>query len=295
MTGETLTIRREGAVMRVVIGNLPMNILDANLRHELDELSLRLESDPSTRVVIVESALPEFFITHAGVRAVMGRTVHPQARRSTLRPFQAMVERWRTLPQSTIGIVRGAARGGDLEFLLSLDMVYASRERAIFGLPEVALGIIPAGGGTQRVARTASRGRALEVVLGCDDFTSDEAETYGLVTRSLPDSDLAPFVERIAGRIAKWPADAVRLAKQAVDSAQPNPTDGLIEEHHFFSLLLQMRALTRAWPRFSPPAARHRLGKSILAPAYPRCSQSRRPTEFSLNSKTRRSSGRCRS
>lgn len=233
----SLHVRHEGTVMRVVIDNPPVNVLDSRLRADLDQLSRRLVTDATTRAVVVESAHPEVFIAHADVHAVRGRVVRSPARRATLGPFHEMVERWRTLPQPTIGVVRGAARGGGLEFLLSLDMVYAGHG-AQFGLPEVALGILPAGGGTQRLARSTSRGRALEAILGCDDYSALEAAAFGMITRALDDDELERYVGDLARRIASWPPDAVRLAKAAVDAASPNPVDGLLDEYHYFSLLL---------------------------------------------------------
>jgi enoyl-CoA hydratase/carnithine racemase len=237
MAPPRLRIVREEAVMRVLIDNPPMNLLDGALRAELDELSRRLVEDSATRVVILESANRDFFIAHADVRAVRGRSVRAQRRRPTLGPFHEMVERWRTLPQPTIGVVRGAARGGGFEFLLSLDMIYAATG-ATFGLPEVALGILPAGGGTQRLARNVSRGHALEVILSCEDYSASEMERFGIITRMLPEAELESFVSHLAERIALWPADAVRLAKASVDAAVPHPVDGLLDEYHYFSLLL---------------------------------------------------------
>ncbi|MEP6842863.1 MAG: enoyl-CoA hydratase/isomerase family protein [Pseudolysinimonas sp.] len=268
MTPPALTIERRDGVMRVVIAHPPMNVLDATVRAELDELSHELSSDAETRVVVIESADPEYFIAHADVHALRGRHADPRVRKSALGPFHAMVERWRTLPQPTIALVRGAARGGGLEFLLSLDMVYASQERAVFGLPEVALGILPAGGGTQRLARTTSRGRAMEVILACEDLSADEAEGYGLVTRSLPEAELAAHVDRIAERIASWPVHAVRLAKCAVDAAAPSPVDGLLDEYHLFSLLLSDQSTDDRLKRFlaaggQTPEGERRLGARL--------------------------------
>ena len=121
---------------------------------------------------------------------------------------------------------------------LSLDLRFAARGRAVFGQPEVALGLIPGGGGTQRLARVMGRGRALEVVLGCCDFDADTAERYGWVNRTLPPDELGPFVEKLARRIASFPADAVRRAKIAVDAATGSIEAGLLEEGFQFNQTL---------------------------------------------------------
>ena len=104
--------------------------------------------------------------------------------------------------------------------------------------PEVAIGIIPGGGGTQRLGRLMGRGRALEAVLGCDDFDATTAERYGWVNRALPADEIGPFVERLARRIASFPALAVRSAKEAVDAAMPPPLEGLLAEARAWNTVL---------------------------------------------------------
>lgn len=264
MTGAPVEVRRDGAVLHVTIDHPPMNVLDAAVREQLDTLSRRLVADDGTRVVVIGSRDPDYFLAHADVTAVHGRRIDPLARRAGLGPFHEMVERWRTLPQATVGVVRGAARGGGLEFLLSLDMVYAARESAVFGLPEVALGILPAGGGTQRLARATSRGRALEVVLGCDDLDADEAERFGIVTRALDSAELDAFVRTLTTRIASWPAAAIRLAKAAVDAALPSPVAGLADEYQFFSLLLSDPGTHERLQRFLDAGGQTRGGEAEL-------------------------------
>jgi enoyl-CoA hydratase/carnithine racemase len=148
------------------------------------------------------------------------------------------MERWRTLPQVTIAQLEGRARGGGSEFALSLDLRFGAVGRAILGQPEVAVGILPGGSGTQRLPRLVGRARALEVVLGCEDFDAELAERYGYINRALPANELGPFVDRLARRIAAFPAHAVRLAKRAVDAAGGPLDDGLLEEAHCFNLTL---------------------------------------------------------
>jgi len=112
------------------------------------------------------------------------------------------------------------ARGGGSEFVLSLDMRFGALGRAVLAQPEVALGIIPGGSGTQRLPRLVGRGRALEIILGCDDVPADLAERYGYLNRALPTAELGPFVERLAFRIASFPAEAIALAKASVAAAE---------------------------------------------------------------------------
>jgi enoyl-CoA hydratase/carnithine racemase len=105
------------------------------------------------------------------------------------------------------------ARGGGREFVLSLDMRFGAIGRALLGQSEVALGIIPGGSGTQRLPRLMGRSRALEIILGCEDFPAELAERYGYINRALPPGRLGPFLERLAYRIASFPAEAIAQAK----------------------------------------------------------------------------------
>lgn len=232
---ETLQIDRDAGVTWVTIGHPPVNLLDLAMLRDLTLLVGELEAeDPAaadaTRVVVVRSADPEFFIAHADLRLIKALPRDPRPEPTELEFFPALVERWRTLPQVTIAQVEGRARGGGSEFVLSLDVRFAALGRALFQQPEVAIGIIPGGGGTQRLGRLLGRGRALEAVLGCDDFDAATAERYGWINRALPPEELGPFVDRLARRIAGFPPLAVRQAKQAVDAALPSPIEGLLAE-----------------------------------------------------------------
>jgi enoyl-CoA hydratase/carnithine racemase len=183
---QCLRVDIDGGVAFITIDHPPLNLLDMVLILELDRLGLELETDGAVRAVVFRSANAEFFIAHADVALIqtLPTTVPPKATRLGL--FHQMVDRFRTMPKATIGQIEGRARGGGSEFLLSLDMRFAALGRALLGQPEVALGIIPGGGGTQRLPRLVGRGRALEIVLGCDDFPAELAERYGYVNRALP-------------------------------------------------------------------------------------------------------------
>ena len=118
------------------------------------------------RVLIVDSADPDFFVAHADVALIMGLATDDTGLHDELSPFNAAMERFRTLPKATIAVIEGIARGGGSEWAMAFDMRYAALGKALFAQPEVAVGIIPGGGGTQRLPRLVGRGRALEVILG---------------------------------------------------------------------------------------------------------------------------------
>jgi enoyl-CoA hydratase/carnithine racemase len=186
----------------------------------------------------MRSADPEFFIAHADLHLIQALPRDERPYPTTLELFHALVERWRTLPQVTVAQIEGRCRGGGSELALSLDLRFAALGRAVLGQPEVAIGIIPGGGGTQRLGRLMGRNRALEVVLGCDDFDAATAERYGWVNRALPPDELGSFVDRLARRIASFPPQAVQLAKQAVDAGLPDVRDGLLAEQHAWNQVM---------------------------------------------------------
>lgn len=230
-----LKIQVDRGVAFVTIDHPPINLFDVVLIQEMDRAGRELEADDDVRVVVLQSANPDFFIAHADVTLIqqLPRDVPPKP--TALGWFHAMVERFRTMPKATIGKIEGRARGGGSELLLSLDMRFGAIGRAILGQPEVAVGIIPGGGGTQRLPRLIGRGRALEVILGGGDFDALLAERYGYINRALPPAELTPFVERLAYRIASFPASAIALAKASVNAAELPTVEGLLEEAHCFN------------------------------------------------------------
>jgi len=230
-----LRVHVDRGVAFVTIDHPPINLLDMVLIQELDRLGREVEGDDDVRVVVLQSADPDFFIAHADVTLIqqLPKEVPPKA--TTPGWFHQMVERFRTMPKATIGKIEGRARGGGSELLLSLDMRFGAIGRAILAQPEVAVGIIPGGSGTQRLPRLMGRGRALEVILGAQDFSAELAERYGYINRALPPADLTPFVEQLAYRIAAVPAATIALAKAAVHAAELPIVDGLLEEAHYFN------------------------------------------------------------
>jgi enoyl-CoA hydratase/carnithine racemase len=231
---ETLRVERDRGVAFVTIEHPPINLLDNALTADLASLQGQLVADATTRVVVFRSADPEFFIAHADVGMIRNLPRQGEAAATALAGFHGFLERWRTLGQITIAQIEGRARGGGSEFALSLDMRFAAIGRAVLGQPEVALGIIPGGTGTQRLARLVGRARALEVIAGCDDLDAQLAERYGWVNRAIPADEIGAFVDRLAYRIASFPPDAVRLAKRAVDAAAPDFEAGLAAERAAF-------------------------------------------------------------
>jgi enoyl-CoA hydratase/carnithine racemase len=222
--------RFDNGVAFATINHPPINLLDEALSLEFDRLGKQLEADESVRVVVLQSALPDFFIAHSGLGRV-GAASKTVSRTRSFRLTQMIGERFRNMPKVTIAKIEGRARGGGSEIALAMDMCFAAVGKALFGQPEVAVGLVPGGGSTQRLPRLIGRGRALEVLLGCNDLSAELAERYGYINRALPAEELTPFIKALAHRIASFPAHTIAHAKAAVDrGAFGSLAEGLLVE-----------------------------------------------------------------
>ncbi len=142
----------------------------------------------------------------------------------------------RTIPKATIAKIEGICRGGGSEFVLALDMRFGAIGKCVLGQSEVMVGIIPGGGGTQRLSRLMGRSRALEIVLSGMDLNAEQAEKYGYINRALTPKELTKFVKNLANRIAAVPLETIAIAKKSVLNAFEMPIiEGLLEESHLFA------------------------------------------------------------
>ena len=173
------------------------------------------------------------------------------------------------MPKATIAVIEGRVGGGGSELALSCDMRFALKSSkkhpgAIFNQPEVALGILPGGSGTQRLPRLIGRSRALEVILGCDDVDAELAEEWGWVNRAMSKKKLWPHVERIATRIASYPAHAVAAAKASVLRAEKDVEADLLAEGNAFARTLGGPGTREAMERFLRDGGQTAKGESDL-------------------------------
>jgi enoyl-CoA hydratase/carnithine racemase len=184
-------------------------------------------------VLVLASADPDFFMAHADVQMIRDMPPDAQGSSGEPAPVNQLLERLRLMPKASIAAISGIARGGGSEIALACDMRFASRS-AQLSQPEVALGIIPGAGGTQRLTRLVGRARSLEIILGCADVTGEEAASIGYVNRVVDDDQLMPFVRGIAQRIAAMPTAAVAAAKAAVNAVVGDPDPGFAAEADAF-------------------------------------------------------------
>src|SRR5216110_1224172 len=222
-TRQILLTRHSPAYWRVTFHHPPLNIFGAETIPELNEIITALETDEHVKVVVFDSAVEGFFLTHYDFVAKLEDTTGLPPGPTGLQPLPDMLVRLSRAPVVSIASIRGRATGVGSELALACDMRFASREKAILSQWEVGAGIVPGGGPMARLPRLMGRGRALEVLLGADDIPGDLAELYGYVNRSLPDADLDAFVDVLATRIASFDKQTITDTKRLVDIASLPP------------------------------------------------------------------------
>ncbi len=215
----------KGQVAWVTIDHPPINLMDPTMRAEFNALVPWLAEATEFKVVVFQSANPEFFIAHGDIKVI-----GPQKNEIGIGQGQVMRELLRTMPKITIAKIEGRARGGGAETALAMDMRFAARGQAILSQPEVMLGLVPPGTATVRLPRLMGRSRALEILLGCEDFDADLAERYGFINRALDADEIGPFVEDLANRIASFPTETLILTKKAVLTAEHGVLESLQTE-----------------------------------------------------------------
>ena len=215
--------RRSPHYWRVTIDHPPLNIFGPDTIPQLDEVITAIETDEDVKVVVFDSAVEGFFLTHYDFLAKLEDTTRLPPGPTGLQPLPDMLVRLSRAPVVSIASIRGRATGVGSELALACDMRFASREKAILSHFEVGAGVVPGGGPMARLPRLMGRGRALEVLLGADDIPGDLAERYGYVNRSFPDADLDAFVESLATRIASFDKRAISETKRFADVASLPP------------------------------------------------------------------------
>jgi len=238
-----LRISRADGIATITIDNPPVNVLDVPLMNEIRSFLLSVRNDPDTRVLVFQSADPEFFIAHVDMTLIDEPHAFDEIAREApkgLNPFQAFGELLREQPQVTIVKLAGLARGGGAEFVAAADMAFAAEGRAGLAQCEALMGITPGGGATQYLSSRMTRGRALEVVLGADLVDGTTAESYGWINRALPASELDGFVDRLARNIAALPEGVIAAAKRALPPEALR--DGFKREHEAWAGLFELPA-----------------------------------------------------
>lgn len=214
-----LHLNIENGVASITIDNAPVNVLSGALIKALQQLLGELSGNSEVKVIVFDSANPDFFIAHVDINILEEQDILDELGKAApegLNIFQAVGEMIREQPQVTIVKLKGIARGGGAEFVAAADMCFASLEKGKLGQTEALMGIIPGGGATQYLSSKMTRNRVLEIILGADLFDAATAERYGWINRALPDAGIDTFVTRLAQNIAALPEGVIEAAKRVL-------------------------------------------------------------------------------
>ena len=237
--------RTSPQVAKITFANPPVNLIAGETVLRLTGIVDELATDPDIQVVVFDSSVPDFFYNHFDLAAAADFPAPEDEK--TLPVWTDLVLRLSKAPYISIATIRGRTRGGGNELALAFDLRYASREKAIFGQPEVGSGLLPGGGGTERLPRTIGRDRALEVILTSADYDASTAEQWGWVTRALPDAELDAFVDSIVDRLASFDRTSLASAKSMINRASLPPDADLAAAYREFVHSLTLPGfLTRA-------------------------------------------------
>jgi len=244
--GRIRLVRNSDAYWRVTFDIPPLNIFGPANLSQLEEIVGLLESDDRVKVIVFDSAVEGFFITHYDLLAKPEESAKFPLGRTGLQALPDMLARLSRAPVASISSIRGRATGVGSELALACDMRFASREKAILSQWEVGAGLVPGGGPMARLPRLMGRGRALEVLLGADDIPGDLAELYGYVNRSLPDGQLDAFVDALATRISFFDKQAIAETKHMVNmNSLPSDAEIALEWEAFVAALARPAAQAR--------------------------------------------------
>ncbi len=215
--------RKSPSYWVVTFDNAPLNIVGAPEVRELVAILEKIEADPQVKVVVFDSAVPGSFVNHYNLLRPLEESTGMAPGPTGMHPVPDFMVRLARLKAVTIVSIRGRASGIGSELALAADMRFASREKAILSQFEVGAGFAPGGGPMARLPRLVGRGRAIEILIGADDFDGETAERYGYVNRALPDSQLDRFVDALATRIASFERQAIADTKKLIDLASLPP------------------------------------------------------------------------
>ena len=246
----TFKAEQDGGVLTVTFDYPPVNVQGQAMLADLNSLAMRLERDRETKVVVFQSAHPEIWVCHYDTELLKDMSTEAVSRdEAKLLDLQSVLERISKVPQATIAKLEGFARGGGHEFALACDMRFAARGKFKFMQMEVGMGILPCGGGASRMARQVGLGRALEIILSARDFDADEAEAYGTINKAIEPDEIDEYVDTLAKRIAKFPAESINACKQAVYESIDKPIDEALKAEAYW--LYQATSQTPAIKRFT--------------------------------------------
>ena len=256
MSSEMIKLeKRTPQLWQVTVANPPFNLVVPEMVSALHAIVHDMDRDRDVKVILFKSLIEGFFINHFDLSKAQDFPVEPTD--PSLPTWVDLVLRLSKSPVISIACIRGRTRGGGNELSLACDLRYASAEKAQFGQPEVGAGILPGGGGSERLPRLCGRDRALEVILSSQDYGAGDAERLGLVSRALPDSELDPFVEALADRLCGFDKQSLAGAKAQVNRATLPPDTDFLASYAEYTRSLAWPGFHARRPRMARLAAEH--------------------------------------
>jgi enoyl-CoA hydratase/carnithine racemase len=241
-----VTIERDGGTGWIVL-NRPgqINAINDEIRRGVPQALIQLDADPAIRVIVIRGEGARGFCAGADIKERRGAETSLQVRRRMEKV--RWIETLDRVEKPVIAAIHGFCMGGGMELALACDIRFASPD-AVLALPETGLGLIPGGGGTQRLARVVGPGRAMDLLLTGERLDAEQARAIGLLSRVSQTADsLLSEVAALASRIASKPPVATAYAKQAARAAMElDLKRGLDLELHLFSLLAPMQDVKEA-------------------------------------------------
>ncbi len=216
MSEKNLLLEKDGALAIVTFNNpKALNALTVDTFKALEALLVDLEQDVEVRVVILTGAGEKAFVAGGDISHLA--TLDAEGARAFALQAQSVIARIEAFPKPVIAAINGYALGGGCELSMGCDIRIAA-DTAVFGQPEVKLGILPGFAGTQRLSRLVGKGRAKEIIFTGEMFSAEEAYRIGLVNKVVPKASLMDEARAMAGKMTDKSASAIKLCKEAIDN-----------------------------------------------------------------------------
>lgn len=231
---------------KIAINHPPVNVFDPEFSIQLRTVMDELEANENLKVVVFESANPDFYVAHAELVNIF-EFPKGEGKTGLSKSWPDIAKRLEQAPFVSIASIRGRARGLGSEFVQAFDMRFASKEKAIFAQPEIGIGSFPGGGGMERLHLLTGKARALEIILSGNDYDAETAANYGWINRAIDDSELDTFVNNLANRIASFDLKIIATIKSIMNDRATLPKNEQITESQirFFASLTEPEARTR--------------------------------------------------
>jgi len=223
-------------IREVSYANPPFNFIEPQTLVELNQVVKDVAKDDRVKVVIFSSSVTGFFYNHFDMGQFPAFVGQVGADSKPL--WVGLISNLENAPFVTIASIRGRTQGGGDELTLAFDLRYASKEKAIFNQPEVGIGLFPGGSGPDHLARLVGRDRTIEAFLSADDYNAETAESFGWVTRALPDAELDAFVMKMANRLSTFDKTALVATKRHINALTlPTEADRVATYNQFVQSL----------------------------------------------------------